>query len=66
MKKETFEMWLIQLDSMVAELTEARRLGGLYPKELQALKQVKDTVDSFEAAIDEKKAMEGIRYSGRP
>ena len=64
MKKETFETWLIQLDSMVAELTKARRLGGLYPKELQALKQVRDTVDSFEGAIEEQKAMEGIRYSG--
>jgi hypothetical protein len=68
MKKETLEMWLMQLDSMVAKLTEAKRLGGLNPKELYALEGIKYTVDRFEEAIEEQKSREGIRippgYSG--
>jgi hypothetical protein len=59
MKKETLEMWLIQLDSIVATLNKANHVRGLISSEQQALTSLKDAVDCFEKAIEEREP--GIR-----
>jgi hypothetical protein len=54
MKKEMIETWLLQLDSIVATLNKANHVHGLISSEQQALTSLKDAVDYFEKAIEER------------